>query len=61
MAVASLVRVPVFARRGVRSDDGRVTTSTFPDDVAAIDTMMGTRAGQNAKLNYANLTRTRRP
>jgi hypothetical protein len=33
-----------------------MTTSTFPDDVAAIDTMMGTRAGPNAKLNYANLT-----
>ncbi|MBC8484310.1 MAG: hypothetical protein H8D48_05235, partial [Actinobacteria bacterium] len=33
-----------------------MTTSTFPDDVAAIDTMMGTRAGPNARLNYANLT-----
>ena len=33
-----------------------MTASTFPDDVAAIDTMMGTRAGPNAKLNYANLT-----
>ena len=30
--------------------------STFPEDVAAIDTMMGTRAGPNAKFNYENLT-----
>ena len=33
-----------------------MTTGTFPTDVAAVDTMMGTRAGPNAKLNYANLT-----
>ena len=31
-----------------------MTTGTFPTDVAAVDTMMGTRAGPNAKLNYAN-------
>ena len=33
-----------------------MSESTFPDDVAAIDTMMGTRAGPNARFNYENLT-----
>ena len=33
-----------------------MSESTFPDDLAAIDTMMGTRAGPNAKFNYENLT-----
>ena len=28
----------------------------MPTDIGVIDTMMGTRAGKGAKLNYANLT-----
>ena len=28
----------------------------FPHDIGVIDTMMGTRAGKGAKINYANLT-----
>ena len=28
----------------------------YPTDIGVIDTMMGSRAGPNAKLNYANLT-----
>ena len=28
----------------------------FPKDVRVIETMIGTRAGKSAKLNYQNLT-----
>mgnify|MGYP003307094966 FL=1 len=28
----------------------------FPKDVRVIETMIGTRAGETAKLNYENLT-----
>ena len=28
----------------------------FPNNIRVIETMIGTRAGKNAKLNYQNLT-----